>query len=188
MTKRATSSKWAPVLAGALFALLAILYPFWAHWGLTNWGVAPVAGLLALMALGRAAFFRDPMTLASGVLALVLAAVGFTTERDEALLFYPVLMNALGLVLFAGSLRTRPIIERFARMKHPNLPPEGVRWCRKVTVVWCVFFVLNGSAALATVLSGDRDLWTLYNGFVSYLLIGLLFAGEWLLRPKAPTS
>ena len=166
MTKRATSSKWAPVLAGALFALLAILYPFWAHWGLTNWGVAPVAGLLAL----------------------VLAAVGFTTERDEALLFYPVLMNALGLVLFAGSLRTRPIIERFARMKHPNLPPEGVRWCRKVTVVWCVFFVLNGSAALATVLSGDRDLWTLYNGFVSYLLMGLLFAGEWLLRPKAPTS
>lgn len=97
-------------------------------------------------------------------------------------------MNALGLVLFAGSLRTRPIIERFARMKHPNLPPEGVRWCRKVTVVWCVFFVLNGSAALATVLSGDRDLWTLYNGFVSYLLMGLLFAGEWLLRPKAPTS
>lgn len=188
MTKRATSSKWAPVLAGALFALLAILYPFWAHWGLTNWGVAPVAGLLALMALGRAAFSRDPMTLASGVLALVLAAVGFTTERDEALLFYPVLMNALGLVLFAGSLRERPIIERFARMKHPNLPPEGVRWCRKVTVVWCVFFVLNGSAALATVLSGDRDLWTLYNGFVSYLLMGLLFAGEWLLRPKAPTS
>lgn len=188
MTKRESPSKRAPVLAGALFALLAILYPFWAHWGLTNWGVSPVAGLLALMALGRAAFSRDPMTLASGVLALVLAAVGFTTERDEALLFYPVLMNVLGLVLFAVSLRTRPIIERFARMKHPNLPPEGVRWCRKVTVVWCVFFVLNGSAALATVLSGDRDLWTLYNGFVSYLLMGLLFAGEWLLRPKAPTS
>ena len=166
MTKRELPSKRAPVLAGALFALLAILYPFWAHWGLTNWGVAPVAGLLALMALGRAAFSRDPMTLASGVLALVLAAVGF----------------------FAGSLKSRPIIERFARMKHPDLPPEGVRWCRKVTVVWCVFFVLNGSAALATVLSGDRDLWTLYNGFVSYLLMGLLFAGEWLLRPKAPTS
>lgn len=180
--------KWASVAAGALFVFFALLYPFWAHWGLTHWGVGPVAGLLALLALGRALFSRDPMTLASGVLALALAAVGFTTDRDEALLFYPVLMNALGLVLFASSLRSRPIIERFARMKHPDLPPEGVRWCRKVTVVWCVFFVLNGTAALATVLSGDRDLWALYNGFVSYLFMGLLFAGEWLLRPKAPTS
>ena len=188
MTKREPSSKRAPVAAGALFALLALLYPFWAHWGLTHWGVAPVAGLLALMALGRANFSRDPMTLGSAALALLLSALGLATERDEALLFYPVLMNALGLVLFAGSLKSRPVIERFARMKHPNLPPEGVRWCRKVTVVWCVFFLVNGSAALATVLSGDRGLWTLYNGFVSYLLMGLLFAGEWLLRPKPPTS
>ena len=44
--------KWASVAAGALFALLAILYPFWAHWGLTHWGVGPVAGLLALAFMG----------------------------------------------------------------------------------------------------------------------------------------
>ena len=176
----------APAAAGAFFVLLACTYPFWPSWGLRHWGVAPVAGVLAVTALARAALSRDPMSLGAGVLAGLVAASGFLLDTETPLLFYPVLMNLLGLVLFASSLRGTPIIVRLARLRHPDLPPEGVRWCRGVTVAWCVFFVVNGSIALATVVSGGRDLWTLYNGFVSYVLMGVMFAGEWLLRPKVP--
>lgn len=184
--KNVSLRRGASAAAGALFALVAVAYPFWARWGLEHWGVAPVALLLAVMAFGRAALGRDAMSLGAGLLALLLSAVGFVSERDTALLFYPVLMNLLGLVLFATSLRKTPIIERFARLRHPDLPSEGVQWCRGVTVAWCIFFVVNGSVSIATVFSGDRDLWMLYNGFVSYLLMGAMFLGEWLLRPKAP--
>jgi uncharacterized membrane protein len=51
-------------------------------------------------------------------------------------------------------------------------------------MVWCGFFVFNGSMALSTVLFGDLAIWAFYNGFVSYALMALLFAGEYLLRHR----
>ena len=64
---------------------------------------------------------------------------------------YPVLVNAVLLAVFAASLWKPPsVIERLARLRHPDLPPEGVRWVTNVTRVWCGFFVLNGGIALWT--------------------------------------
>ncbi len=74
------------------------------------------------------------------------------------------------------------MIERFARLMEPEFPPEAVIYCRKVTMIWCGFFVVNGSIALVTALLGDIKIWTLYNGFISYLLMGLLFGIEYLVR------
>ena len=61
-------------------------------------------------------------------------------------------------------------------------PDEGVRYTRRITQIWCGFFIANGSiiAALA-LLHADRA-WTWYTGFISYLLMGALFAGEWIYR------
>ena len=87
------------------------------------------------------------------------------------------------LAIFTASLIHPPtVIERLARLQHPDLPPEGVRYTRRVTQIWCGFFVINGSiiAALA-LLHADRA-WTWYTGFISYLLMGALFAGEWIYR------
>lgn len=77
-----------------------------------------------------------------------------------------------------------PLVERLARLREPNLPPEGVRYTRKVTLVWCGFFVGNGTMALFTVLQGDMHLWTLWNGMVAYILMGMLMAAEWLVRQR----
>jgi len=86
------------------------------------------------------------------------------------------------LILFASSLnQSQTIIERLARLQEPELPESGVRYTRKVTKVWCGFFVLNGLIALYTCFQ-PLELWTLYNGLISYLLAGSLFAGEWIVR------
>jgi uncharacterized membrane protein len=69
-------------------------------------------------------------------------------------------------------------------LREPNLPPEGVRYTRKVTLVWCGFFIGNGAMALFTVLHGDMHLWTLWNGMVAYILMGTLMAAEWLVRQR----
>jgi uncharacterized membrane protein len=103
----------------------------------------------------------------------------------DALRLYPVLVNAGMLELFAWSLHSPPsLVERLARLQHPDLPPEGVRYTKRVTLVWCLFFIINGGIALITALWGSMAVWTLYNGLIAYLLMGILFAGEYIVRKR----
>ena len=57
-----------------------------------------------------------------------------------------------------------------------------MRWTRRVTEVWCVFFILNGSIALYTALYCSMQVWALYNGLIAYVLMGILLGGEFVLR------
>ena len=76
------------------------------------------------------------------------------------------------------------MIERFARIVEPDLPEQGVRYTYKVTIVWVVFFAVNGAIALWSVLQGGWTIWTVYNGFVAYVAAGLLFGIEYLVRQR----
>jgi uncharacterized membrane protein len=69
------------------------------------------------------------------------------------------------------------------RVRRPSMSPRIVPYLRHVTIVWTGFFLLNAAIAAATVVSGSIKLWTIYNGFVSYLLIGALLLGEFVMRP-----
>ena len=103
------------------------------------------------------------------------------------LLWYPVAVNIALLCVFAFSvLAGRPIVETFARLalKDKPFPPEAVRYTRKVTFVWIVFFAINGSIAAWTALKADPELWTLWNGCLSYVCIGLVAGGEYLVRRR----
>jgi uncharacterized membrane protein len=118
---------------------------------------------------------------------LVVAAVAMVGLYDAELgvRIYPVAMSMALLWAFARSLWLPPsMIERFARLVEPYLDARGVRYTRKVTMVWIGFFALNGGIALWTALAGSWLQWTLYNGAISYGLVGLLFAGEYLVRRR----
>lgn len=146
-------------------------------------------GVLVVRALAawlRGAFKRDLLwTTVLGV-GLCLICLGVRDSLGSRfLLLYPVIINVSLLLVFGQSLRLKvSVVERFASLK---VPPEKrdhsfKRYCRKVTLAWVIFFIINGSLALATVLIGDPALWALYNGFISYILLGLMFAGEYLIR------
>lgn len=97
--------------------------------------------------------------------------------------FYPVLINLILLVVFGISLIRPPtMVERLARLREPNLPPAAIIYTRRVTQVWCGFFIVNASISFAIQLWASPATWSLYNGVISYLLIGLLFGGEYLVR------
>ncbi|MDH2295860.1 hypothetical protein [Cobetia sp. 1AS1] len=140
----------------------------------------------ALIALGALLIQRLPLPLILRLtLAALLIAISLLSEAELGLRAYPVLVNLAMLSVFATSLwRGMPVIERLARLQEPDLPAAGVRYTRKVTRVWCGFFVFNASVAAATALYADLATWTLYNGLVSYVLMGLLFCGEWLVRRR----
>ncbi len=76
------------------------------------------------------------------------------------------------------------VIERIARLTDPHLPRAGIEYTRKITLVWCGFFLGNGLIALYTTLYASFEAWALYNGFIAYLLIACLFGGEFLYRRR----
>ncbi len=114
---------------------------------------------------------------------LALMGVSFYFNSLESLKLYPVLVNVSLLILFTASLYFPPsMIERLARLQEPDLPKEAVEYTRKVTIVWCLFFIGNGSVAFYTALFSSNEVWTLYNGLISYILMGTLFLVEFAFR------
>ena len=165
--------------------LATLLYPLAIWLGLARFEPRWLGGVLLAVALLRAFASREPVWWLAALGAAVLVIATFVLNDGLPLKLYPVLVNAALLGLFAFSLWKPPtVIERLARLRHPDLPPAGVRWVTGVTRVWCGFFVLNGGIALWTALRASDATWALYNGAVAYVLIGALLAGEWLLRPR----
>ena len=169
----------------SVIGALTLFYPLTVYFGIhysEPWQIAAALALLLFVKLltGQAS--------GKGNQLLIIAAVfycGFAVWNNNliTLRFYPVLINLGLLIVFTASLYfPPPVIERLARIQHPDLPPKGVLYTRKVTQVWCVFFLLNGLLAAATALWSSFAWWSLYNGLVAYLLMGLLMAIEYLVR------
>ena len=166
--------KWAGMLA-----LIAWPFAVYAVHGRIHSGWLLLVG--ALLLVWRLPQAR-PLAM---VAATVLLLLGLLGEAELGMRAYPVAVSLILLAVFAGSLfQGMPIIERLARLQEPDLPPEGVRYTRKVTWAWCGFFIVNGGIAAWTALYADLAAWTLYNGCISYLLMGLMFAVEWLCRRR----
>ncbi len=172
------------MLLKAVVALITLSYPFLVYWGIHNYEASLLLPLLALILLlrwlaGKRGADRQVIVISVIGIALITVVAG----AQQGLLLYPVLVNAGLLAIFGSSLFARQtVIEKLARIKEPDLPPEGVAYTRRVTQVWCVFFLANGVASAAITIWGTEQLWMIYNGFISYILIGLLVVGEWIVR------
>ncbi|MGY6269636.1 hypothetical protein ACXIUT_08095 [Achromobacter denitrificans] len=175
--------------ATATLAIAGAAYPFVVYTTLDRVGAAWLALPLAALWLIRACI--APAGSQPGGRALPLIAVAFClvlalANSPHWLRWYPVMVNALMLAVFGASLaHGRPVVERLARLRQPDLPPAGQRYTRKVTQVWAAFFACNGSIAAALAAWAPWSWWTAYNGAISYVLMGMLMAGEWMLRPAA---
>lgn len=169
-----------------LAVLITLLYPLaiWLGQGKIEprllAGVLLLAGLTRLPTLKVSAIAR--WSLAG---ALLLVALAIWSNHLLPLKLYPVLVNAVMLAVFGYSLVTpQSMVERFARMTEPDFPPAAIAYTRRVTQVWCAFFIINGLIALGTALWATPEIWSLYNGVIAYLLMGLMFGGEYLVRMR----
>lgn len=171
--------RWALVLA------LTAAYPLIVYFSLGR--IEPRYLALLLLVLGALRWLAGGAQVlqARWVALAVVVLAGSTALLNMSLplKLYPVLVNFALLMVFGLSLRRGPsVAERIARLQEPDLDPRGVAYTRRVTQLWCGFFVLNGSLALATSFWASEAVWALYNGLIAYVLIGMLMAGEWLVR------
>lgn len=182
-------------MAKVLFVLAITAYPFLVYFGLAYFEARFLALVLIAIAIIRLAGTKGGAKGGSGRSGLtaqligtlgVALTIGFVVAVSNETVYlrlYPVCINALMFALFAVSVARPPtFVERLIRLRKPDLPPWAVRYARKVTLAWCGFFLINGAVALYTCFWTSLEVWTLYNGLISYILIGLMFAGEYPVR------
>ncbi len=162
---------------------LFLLYPFLVGYSLSHGQFIWVSCLLILLGASRLFSKKNNLMWPLTWFAIICGGLSLILKDHAWLKIYPVLMSIGALIIFASTLIKPPsMIERFARILEPDLPQSGVIWTKNVTMVWCGFFLINACIALFTVLFASTQTWVLYNGFISYILMGLLFLGEFILR------
>lgn len=177
--------RWRVPLRRLLLPVLTLSYPVVVYVGLQHWSPRAMALVLAALTLLRFGAARMTAWRILAPAAVALAALAAWADHALPLKLYPALVNAALLAVFGWSLWHPPtVVERLARLREPDLPPHAVRYTRRVTQVWCVFFIFNGLVAAWTAWFATERVWALYNGGIAYVLIGLLFAGEWLVRRR----
>jgi uncharacterized membrane protein len=181
---------------GILWAALTVAYPLVVYVGLSRWPphvlslalLGLLGGMFALRWLaGRgSAAPTDRRAAAWPLLAASLLVLGAVLRQGAFVKAMPVLVSGGLLVLFGSSLvgsqQQQSLVERLARRQDPDLTPAKVRYCRRVTVVWCWFFVLNIAITLSLAVAAPLSWWTLYTGIIAYVLIGGLFTVEYVVR------
>ncbi len=91
-------------------------------------------------------------------------------------------MNTAVCTIFTLSLKKTPLITQFAqKMQKEPLNQEKLIYTRKATKAWAIFMFMNTVASLITVFLSD-EIWAIYNGFISYILIGTMMLSEYIIR------
>jgi len=134
-------------------------------------GIGAVANLLYLQPLRYQTRLLFPL-----IGTLLLSLLSALWNQSSAILYLPFLIAINFGLSFGYSLWHPPsIVEVFARMRSNNLSAEAVRYCRLVTWVWVIFFTLNATIAGFTACCTALEIWSLYNGLISYCVVGVLF-------------
>jgi len=184
-----------------IITLLTLLYPLVVFYGLKSYSIQVISlcvlAIFILRFLSLQLFkknrhkpsklfdIQDVLKKVIPLIILLLVGISFVLDNEMGLLLYPVVINtALAITFYYSLISPPPIIERMARLTQPDLPEHAIAYTRKVTIVWLCFFIFNGVIAGYTAFFCDIETWTLYNGLIAYILMGILFAGEYLVRLK----
>lgn len=174
----------------AIVLLLLALYPFAVYFSIDYLSPRYLALAIILVFIMRFVLLKNKSWSFNNIATLLMLILGgamclwaMVENNLAAIRLYPFLVSMLFLMVFSYSLINPPtVIERLARLQTPQLAPETVIYTRNVTWVWCGFFIVNGATALITALFCSLKVWTFYNGFLSYILIGVLFGVELIAR------
>ncbi len=176
-------------------AIISVAYPVIVYLLLTRFELNPRLFSLLLVALASGYFLRRTdkksglSPLIPPLTALILALVIFLTRERDFIKWYPIGVSLFFLSTFLSTLFHPPsFVYRIAILhEKEGLEEEQkermMRYCLKVTYVWIAFFCLNITLSTLTLFLSDEG-WVLYNGFISYALMGAIFAGEWLVRKR----
>ena len=125
---------------------------------------------------------KEKIKLTAPVVFTLCLVTIFYFKRYILIKYYPPVMNGFIFSVFFISLFCKgTVIQKIARIMEGGLNEKISEYTRNLTYVWCVFLFINFLISILTIFLSDR-IWIIYNGFVSYFLVGLMFVIEYPIR------
>ena len=158
-----------------------ILYPFIVFVALNESVDIRFLALLLLLAAGISSYRNKNIWI---FLCVLFFGFGLAVYKNDIFLkLYPVLMNLSMCFIFALSLRGMPLIERFAKKMGYNLGSEQKKYTKRVTYAWAIFMLCLAIISFVTVFLSN-EIWVIFNGLISYILIATMIGVEFVVRKK----
>ncbi|MBU6501623.1 MAG: hypothetical protein KGQ35_02040 [Burkholderiales bacterium] len=185
--------RWTQVGKGALALALCAGYAVLAHLAasapapaLFDAGVALAPGaILALLFAWRSPARRLLLPLWLAGCAALYAGSGWLVRHDHWIF----LLQDLGLPLLLGlafgrSLRPgrTPLVTQFAALLHGPLSPAVLRYTRRATWAWTLFFAAMAIASLLLFALAPIADWSVFANLLGLPLVGLMFGAEYAVR------
>ena len=176
-----------------VFNVISVLFilasPWVLYWTLTEQTIAAaaitVAGWVVIRTIPILLSAKKEQRLAAlqlPAIALVFALLGWLFDNHILLLVLPSATQAAFGFTFLRSLGGTPLIEHFARMIKPELSVPEQAHCRSWTRVWGLYLLVLAALGLALARWAPLAVWAFYVGILSYGLVGVLFAIEYVVR------
>jgi uncharacterized membrane protein len=165
------------VLVVALLLAYAVLSHVAATTGGSDLALAAWVCLVAPIAL--ALRWSTGLPIAAALLALLAWVPTEELLKVPPVIIYLALAAWFGRTLLPGR---QPIISRFASLERGELEPVLARYTRRLTVMWSAFFAVMAVTSAALALFADAESWSLFTNGLNYLLMALLFVGEYAYR------
>jgi uncharacterized membrane protein len=123
----------------------------------------------------------------SPVILCISGAASFLLDDINVIKLYPVLADLAYMTIMITSFFFPPplayyFIDIFDKSMKTKIPQdEFSRYCFKASMAWVIFFIIDGIISFITVYHSSDFFWGIYNGGITYFMMGLLFAGEFII-------
>lgn len=164
-----------------IFGVFAVAYPFIVFWALKKDIALKFIGFVLLLSV-IFSWTRSKNTILF-ILGLLLCLSIIFFNQEIFVKLYPVLMNTGVFALFAVSLKKTPLVTKFAEKMHKTMDEATIKYTRNATYAWAIVMGCNAVVSFITIFLSD-EIWTLYNGLVSYMVIGTTMLIEYIIRKK----
>lgn len=173
-----------------IFTSLMAIYPTFVFFALSFTNISLEFIAVGMLAVCGIAFLLNIKTSNryTPLFACIIAILMLFTDAEKVLKFYPIgivflVLWAFGITLF----QKNTIVYGFATLTDKTIPDhpglaEIKLYCRRVTKVWCLWFIVNILIDFYFVFFGNFEDWTFFNGPICWAVQIILFTGEFIVR------
>ena len=173
------------VLRVILSSIIFLAYPYLVYRGVQE-GVVWFAPLVITSVYCYQAYKARRVSVRLQKLAVVLFLVlGTLYFPDTIAKLVPIIIQ-LSLMLFFGKTLLKgkgpSLVERFASIDFPYVPPVLSRYCRHLTIIWTCFFAFNIVVCIGLALFSPVEWWAIFTGVLIFVFTGALMIAEYIWR------
>ncbi|BCG63872.1 MAG: hypothetical protein methR_P1617 [Methyloprofundus sp.] len=173
------------VLRGIFSTLLFLLYPYLVYRGIEEGVVWFAPAMIASFYLWQALQAKNTRVCFKNLDIVFLLILGTVFYQDLVAKLIPIFVQLSLMDFFGKTLRQGKgpsLVERFASLDFPEIPPIISQYCRNLTILWTGFFAFNVAACVVLALFAPVSWWALYTGVMIFALTGMLMVGEYIWR------